>query len=75
MKRPEPVQVVKQRRDAALQSLIQRALDVLRFRAAIDKISKEEPPAYDPQANGCIDVGVMLILGLLGTLKLGLVAR
>ena len=60
--------------EPALEALVQRALEVLRMNTSVDTISDEQSPAYDSQANGGVEVGVMLIRGLFRTLKLGLEA-
>ena len=66
--------IVKGDNEPALQALVQRTLEVLRINTSVDKVSDEQSPAYDSQANGGVEVGVMLIRGLFRTLKLGLEA-
>ena len=72
--------IVKSDNEPALRALVARALDVLRVRALpdeqpnLERVSTEEPPAYDSQANGGIEVGVMLLRGFFRTLKLCLEA-
>ena len=66
--------IVKGDNEPALQALIQRALEVLRINTSVEKISDEQSPAYDSQANGGVEVGVMLIRWLFRTLRLGVEA-
>ena len=66
--------IVKGDNEPALQALIQRSLEVLRINPGVEKVSDEQSPAYDSQANGGVEVGVMLIRGLFRTLRLGLEA-
>ena len=68
--------IIKGDNEPALQALTARLLEVVRVKAEqIKRISTETPPAYDSQANGGVEVGVMLIRGLFRTLKLCLESR
>ena len=64
--------IVKGDNELALQTLIQRALEVLRINTSIEKVSGKQSPAYDSQANGGVEEGVMLIRGPVRTLRFGL---
>ena len=64
--------IVKGGNGPALQALMQRALAVLGASTGVDKISDEYTLAYDSQANGGAEVGVVLVRGLSCTLGLGL---
>ena len=70
--------IVKADNERSIQSLVARSLDVLRIRAIdegnLARASTEQPPAYDSQANGGTEVGVMLLRGLFRTLRLCLEA-
>ena len=63
--------------ESSLQAMIDRAMQLLRVRAAeggsdagLRRLTKETSAPYDSQSNGGTEVGVMLIRGIFRTLKL-----
>ena len=68
--------IIKADGEPALQALVKRVLEVARVECPeAESISKENPPAYDSQANGSIETGIRLVRGLFRTIKLCTEAR
>ncbi len=68
--------ILKADNEKSLQSLVVRALEVIRVKCEkVENVSKEQPPKYDSQSNGATEIGVRLIRGLFRTLKLCTEAR
>ena len=72
--------IVRGDNERSLQKLVTRSLDVLRVRArdheesSLEKVSREQPPAYDSQANGVIETGIRFMRGFFRTLRMWLEA-
>ena len=69
--------VFKGDNEAALQAMIERAMQLLRVHAAegspgtgLKRLTKEASAPYDSQSNGGTEVGIMLVRGIFRTLKL-----
>ncbi len=68
--------ILKADGEPALQALVRRVLEVARVECPeAASLGKEDPPAYDSQANGNIETGIRLIRGLFRTVKLCTEAR
>ncbi len=68
--------IVKADGEPALQALVHRALTQAKVECKdLDQLTKEDPAAYDSQANGGTEVGVQLVKGMLRTHKLCLESR
>ncbi len=60
--------IVKADGEPALQALVHRALTQAKVECKdLDQLTKEDPAAYDSQANGGTEVGVQLVKGMLRT--------
>ena len=68
--------IVKADGEPALQALVHRALTQAKVECKdLAQLTKEDPAAYDSQANGGTEVGVQLVKGMLRTHKLCLESR
>ena len=68
--------ILKADNEPALQALVHRALTQAKVECKdLAQLSKEDPAAYDSQANGGVEVGVQLVRGMMRTHKLCLEAR
>ncbi len=63
--------IIKADGEPALQALAKRVITMAKVECKdLEQVSKEDPAAYDSQANGGTEVGVRLVRGLLRTVKL-----
>ncbi len=68
--------IIKADNEPALQALVRQVLTAARVECpSIEQMSKEEPPAYDSQSNGSVELGIRLIRGMFRTAKCCLEAR
>ncbi len=68
--------ILKGDNERSLQALLTQVMEQPRveFKNG-ENVTKESPSRYDPQSNGAVEVGVMLVRGISRTLKLCLESR
>ena len=68
--------ILKSDNEPAVQALVNRVIELAKIECKdFVQLTKEQSAAYDSQSNGGTEVGVMLVRGLLRTVKLCLEAR
>ncbi len=68
--------ILKADNETSIKALVKQVAGILKEKCHnLENLQKENPPAYDSQANGGTEVGIRIVRGMFRTLKLCLEAR